>query len=476
MSHQILSSLPGRILRTRTNSFGPLIHTRSKADASKLPQHILNIPPTKTTALKSGLVVATEEQPHAETASIGIWVNTGSGYENDKNNGVAHFLEHMAFKGTAKRSQKALELEVENMGANLNAYTSREQTVFWSKCFNKHVPQNLDILADILQNSAFTQENIERERGVILRESEEIENSTEEVVFDNLHACAFQGTALARPILGPEANIRKISRDDLVEYKKTYYTAPRMVLAAAGGVKHEELVALAEKAFADLSSADNVAKMGEIEYTGSEVRIRNDDMPLAHIAIAVEGVSWTDPDFYTMQFIQTIIGAWDRSVGGAANLSARLAEVVASHKLAHSFSTFMTCYASTGLIGNYMVVPPEKIDALVGEVTDEWQRIANNITPTEVERAKHKLITNTILSLDGNTIVAEEIGRQMLAIGRRIPVSEVILRINDITAADVRRVAGKYFTDVSPTVSAIGPIDDLPDYNIIRGWTYWNRL
>jgi len=484
---QILSSLPSRLLRaTKPNGLGSLIHTRSKSDvsklsgvaagASKLPQHILNIPPTRTTALKNGLIVATEEHPHAETASIGVWVNTGSCFENDKNNGVAHFLEHMAFKGTEKRSQKALELEVENMGASLNAYTSREQTVFWSKCFNKHVPQNVDILADILQNSSFTEANIERERSTIIRESQEVENNTDEVVYDNLHAAAFQGTSLARPILGPDENIRRINRDDLVEYKKQYYTAPRMVLAAAGGVKHDELVALAEKAFGGVSSVDNLARLGDIEYTGSEVLIRNDDMPLAHIAIAVQGVGWADPDYFTMQVIQTIIGAWDRSVGGANNLSARLAENIATEKLAHSYHTFNTCYATTGLVGNYIIAPPDRLDAVIGEITDEWQRIANSVTPTEVERAKHKLITSTILALDGNSVVVEEIGRQMLAIGRRIPLAEVILRINDITASDVRRVASKHFTDVSPTVSAIGPIDDLPDYNVIRGWTYWNRL
>lgn len=474
---QILSSLPKGLLRaSKPNVLGSLIQTRSKSDAARLPQHILNIPPTKTTALKNGLIVATEEHPHAETASVGVWVNTGSVYETDKNNGVAHFLEHMAFKGTERRSQKALELEIENIGASLNAYTSREQTVYWAKCFKKHVAQSVDIISDILQHPSFTKENIERERSTIIRESEEVGNKTDEVVYDNLHAAAFQGTPLARTILGPEQNIRDITRDDLVEYKKQYYTAPRMVLAAAGGVKHEELVALAEKAFGSLSSLDNISRQGEIEYTGSEVRVRNDDMPLAHIAVAVQGVGWSDPDYFTIQLIQTIIGAWDRSVGGANNLSSRLAEVIATEKLAHSFHTFNTCYATTGLVGNYIITPPDKIDAALGEVTDEWQRIANSVTPTEVERAKHKLITNTILALDGNSAVIEEVGRQMLAIGRRLPLAEVILRIQDITAADVRRVASKHFTDVSPTVSAIGPIDDLPDYNIIRGWTYWNRL
>lgn len=474
---QILSTLPRGLFRaSKSKAFGPYIQTRFKSDATKLPQHILNIPPTKTTALKNGLIVATEEHPHAESAHVGVWVNTGSAYETDENNGVAHFLEHMAFKGTDKRSKTGLELEVENIGSTLNAYTSREHTAFYAKCFKKHLAQNVDILADILQNSTFSQDLTEQERGTIIRESEEVNNSTFEFVMDNLHAAAFQGTSYARTILGSDDNIRKISREDLVAYKKHYYTAPRMVLTAAGGVKHEELVALAEKSFGSLSSENNVSEVGKPEYTGSEIRIRNDDMPLATVAIAVEGVSWSDPDYYTAQLVQQIIGAWDRTVGGGNNVSSRLAELIATEKLAHAYSTFSTNYATTGLFGNLFTAPPDKLDAVIGDITDEWQRIANKITHTEVERAKHKLITSTILLRDGTRFIMDEISRNMLTIGRHVPLAEAILRIQDITVSDVRRFAGKYFTDVSPTISAIGPIDDLPDYNIIRGWTYWNRL
>lgn len=475
---QLLSALPKRLLRgaVKPNALGSFLQVRSKSDVSKLPSYLLNIPPTQTTALKNGLLVATEEQPGAETATVGVWVNSGTVHETDSNNGVAHFLEHMAFKGTAKRTRKSLELEVENMGAALNAYTSREQTVYYAKCFKTNVPQCVDLLADILQNSELSQENIEHERSTILREAEEVENQTEEVVFDHLHAAAFQGTPLARNILGPPENIRNITRQDLQNHIKAHYTGPRMVLVGAGAVKHKDLVALAEQAFASLSSEDNVPQPLPNSYTGSEVRFRNDDMPYAHIAVGVEGVSWTDPDYFTMQVIQTIMGSWDRNVGAGANSSSRLAEVIATDKLAHSYHSFHTSYADTGLVGNYAIAPPDKLDDLLGEITDEWQRIANAVTPTEVERAKTRLKAALFLALDGNTPTAEEIGRQILSIGRRISPAEVVLRINDITAADVRRVASKHFTDVSPVLAAMGPIDDLPDYNILRGWTYWNRL
>ena len=206
----------------------------SDAAALSLPQYILNAPATDLTTLDNGLRVASEAG-HGSTATVGVFIDAGSRYETDKNNGTAHFLEHMAFKGTEKRTRKQLEVEIENMGGHLNAYTSREQTVYYAKCFKEDVPQAVEILSDILQNSLLSPAAIEAERDVILREMEEVNKMQEEVIFDHLHATAFQNTGLGRTILGPEENIRSLTRDDLEGYVKTHYTAPRMVLAGAGG-------------------------------------------------------------------------------------------------------------------------------------------------------------------------------------------------------------------------------------------------
>ncbi|XP_047277008.1 mitochondrial-processing peptidase subunit beta isoform X5 [Homo sapiens] len=196
-------------------------------------QVVLNVPETRVTCLESGLRVASEDSG-LSTCTVGLWIDAGSRYENEKNNGTAHFLEHMAFKGTKKRSQLDLELEIENMGAHLNAYTSREQTVYYAKAFSKDLPRAVEILADIIQNSTLGEAEIERERGVILREMQEVETNLQEVVFDYLHATAYQNTALGRTILGPTENIKSISRKDLVDYITTHYKGPRIVLAAAG--------------------------------------------------------------------------------------------------------------------------------------------------------------------------------------------------------------------------------------------------
>lgn len=282
------------------------------------------------TTLDNGLRVATEDSG-ASTATVGLWIDAGSRYENANNNGVAHFLEHMAFKGTAKRSQTDLELEVENMGAHLNAYTSREQTVFYAKCLSKDVPKAVEILGDIIQNSKLGESEIERERSVILREMQEVESNLQEVVFDHLHATAYQGTPLGNTILGPTKNIKSITRQDLKDYIDAHYNTPRIVLAAAGGVKHDELVKLASKELGKLKNTFDGKSpvLQPCRFTGSEVRVRDDSIPLAHIAIAVEGCGWTDQDNVPLMVANTLIGSWDRSQGGGVNNASQLARASA---------------------------------------------------------------------------------------------------------------------------------------------------
>lgn len=269
----------------------------------------------------------TSEDSGAATATVGLWIDAGSRYETAATNGVAHFLEHMAFKGTDKRSQTDLELEVENLGAHLNAYTSREQTVFYAKCLSKDVPKAVEILADIIQNSKLGEAEIERERGVILREMQEVESNLQEVVFDHLHATAFQGTPLGQTILGPTKNIKSIGKSDLQNYVSSHYKANRIVLAAAGGVDHKQLVDLAQSHLGKLdNSFDGKApELSACRFTGSEVRVRDDSIPLAHVAIAVEGCGWTNQDNVPLMVANTLIGAWDRSQGGGVNNASNLA-------------------------------------------------------------------------------------------------------------------------------------------------------
>ncbi|KYQ96948.1 mitochondrial processing peptidase beta subunit [Tieghemostelium lacteum] len=468
------------ISKVLTNSTKNLINKRYYSSGSSIllnPSFLKNTPETKVTTLPNGIRVATEES-FGETANIGVWVDSGSVYENDKNNGVAHFLEHMLFKGTSKRpNAQSIELEIENMGGSLNAFTSREHSAYYMKVLKDNVPNAVDILSDILQNSKFETSDINNEKSTILSEMEFVQSNPSEVIFDQLHAAAFQGSALGRTILGPVENIEAMNKQQIQDFVQENYTGQRLVIVGAGAVNHEKLVQQVKDKFGQIK-AGSQSKRSTIksEFVGSELRVRDDSQPLVRFAVAVEGLPWDHPDFVTLELIQTMIGNWDRNIGAGKNVGSRLGEIVSSEGLAESYQTFISAYHDTGLFGNMGVCSPETSDDLIAEMLSEWQRIGTSATKSEVERAKQKLIASSLMFYDGNSKVCEGIGRQMLTLGRRVTPYEVFLRVSEITVEDVRRVATYLLKDVSPAVTAIGPTSNIPEYNHIRGWTYFNRL
>ncbi|KAL9253940.1 putative mitochondrial-processing peptidase subunit beta, mitochondrial [Drosera capensis] len=447
----------------------------------KLEDHtsILSSPETKTTTLPNGLRVATESDLAARTATVGVWIDAGSRFESDETNGTAHFLEHMIFKGTEKRSARGLEEEIENMGGHLNAYTSREQTTYFAKVLDKDVNNALDVLADILQNSTFDEHRINRERDVILREMEEVEGQTEEVIFDHLHATAFQYTPLGRTILGPAQNIKTITKVHLQNYISTHYTAPRMVIAASGAVKHEEVVERVKKLFTRLSTdpttASQLVTKEPAIFTGSEVRMIDDDIPLAQFAVAFSGASWTDPDSIALMVMQSLLGSWNKTAGGGKHMGSELAQRVGVDEIAESMMAFNTNYKDTGLFGVYAAAKPDCLDDLAWAIMHEISKLCYRVSDVDVTRARNQLKSSLLLHIDGTSPVAEDIGRQLLTYGRRIPFAELFARIDAVDASTLKRVANRFIHDRDIAIAATGPIQSLPDYNWFRRRTYWNR-
>ncbi|GKU97286.1 hypothetical protein SLEP1_g10453 [Rubroshorea leprosula] len=441
--------------------------------------HILSLPETRVTTLPNGLRVATESSLASRSATVGVWIDAGSRFETDETNGTAHFLEHMIFKGTGKRTARELEEEVENMGGHLNAYTSREQTTYYAKVLDKDVFKALDILADILQNSAFDEKAIIRERDVILREMEAVEAQTEEVIFDHLHATAFQYTPLGRTILGPAQNIKTITKAHLQDYIQTHYTAPRMVIAASGAVKHEEIVEQVKKLFtklsADPTTASQLVAKEPTAFTGSEVRIIDDDIPLAQFAVAFEGASWTDPDSIALMVMQVMLGSWNKNAIGGKHMGSELAQRVSIDEIAESMSAFNTNYKDTGLFGVYAVAKPDCLDDLAYAIMYETTKLVYRVSEADVTRARNQLKSSLMLHLDGTSHVAEDIGRQLLTYGRRVPFAELFARIDAVDSSTIKRVANRFIYDRDVAIAALGPIQGLPDYNWFRRRTYWNR-
>ncbi|KAL2532043.1 putative mitochondrial-processing peptidase subunit beta [Abeliophyllum distichum] len=409
---------------------------------------------------------------------LSVYIDAGSRFETDETNGTAHFLEHMIFKGTERRSARELEEEIENMGGHLNAYTSREQTTYHAKVMDKDVPRALDILADILQNSRFDEQRIIRERDVILREMEEVEGQMEEVIFDHLHATAFQYTPLGRTILGPAENIRTIGKQHLQNYISTHYTAPRMVIAASGAVKHEDIVDHVGKVFmkssTDVTSTSELVAKEPAIFTGSEVRMLDDDIPLAQFVVAFEGASWTDLDSIALMVMQSMLGSWNKSAGGK-HMGSELAQRVGINEIAESMMAFNTNYKDTGLFGVYAVAKPDCLDDLAYAIMYEISKLCYRVSEVDVIRARNQLKSSLLLHMDGTSPVAEDIGRQLLTYGRRISFAELFARIDSVDASTVKRVANRFIFDRDVAITAVGPIQGLPDYNWFRRRTYWLR-
>lgn len=440
---------------------------------------LMGYPKTNVSTLGNGLRVASEPgiEVNSQTATVGVWIDTGSRYETPANNGVAHFLEHILFKGTPTRSRVQLEQEVENMGGHLNAYTSREQTVFYAKVNKEHVPNAVELLSDILQNSNMTEDAIDRERDVIVREMAEIDSQMEEVIFDRLHQTAYRDTMLGRTILGPEENIRSISKADIEEYVNTHYIAPRMVVAGAGAVNHDQLVELSEKHFGSVAAkGDNEPVMEAARFTGSDIRVRYDDMPQAHVAYAFETAGWCDPDNYPLMVIANMLGSWDAQTTGGEHSSSPLVANVASQGQATSISTFNTQYSDTGLFGVYGVLNDGPgANQLMYEITNAMTGLCYAVDDVLLEEAKNQLKMNVLAQMDGSTAVCEDVGRQLLTYGRRIHPTETLARIDAVDTNAVKACANRYFYDRDFALAGIGPILELPDYNWLRRKTYWLR-
>lgn len=437
------------------------------------------LPETEVSRLESNMRIATQTYP-SDTVTVGVWINSGTRFESPETNGAAHFLEHMAFKGTEKRNREQLEVEIENMGGTLNAYTSREHTVYYAKVFKDDTEQAVDIISDILLNSKMETIAINHEKQVIMREKEEVEKIQQEKIFDDLHEMAFQGSPLSMNILGSDDQIKSVDRDMLQSYIKTHYKAPRFVLVGAGDIDHMSLRRIGEKHFSNLPSesvdmVNTYLDKNPSRFTGSMICDRNDDEPELHAALAWEGSSWNDGDSVSLMVLQSLLGSWDEKIYGGKNVGSKMCARVADHGGCKSISTFQTMYSDTGLFGVYFVAKPEsysRIEDLTWHIMYEIVRNCYEVGEQDLTRAKMAMKSGLLCSLDDTTSIAEDIGRQLLTHNRRIPLNEMMARIDAVDEEAIKRVAMKYTFDREMSVAAFGPTAQLPDYNWIRRRNY----
>lgn len=428
-------------------------------------------PVTKITTLENGLRVATETT-NKPISSIGVFVNAGSAYENDSNNGTSNFIQHLSLKGTETRSHSQIINEVESLGSEVNSHTSREQMSYIARTANKsNIPKLVDLLGDIIQNPKFDPSDIESTRKTILKEKEIIETSFEQTILDFIHAAAFQGYPLSNPIIGNTESINKIQRDDLIEYMRNHFVSPRMVIAASGQVEHDEFVNLVQKSFNKIPRESNldISNISDVDYIGSEITVNDNTMNKVYAAIAFQGPSWSNPDFIPLLIIKDFIGSYNRTYGGGNSLVPNLSELSHDRNLCDSYTSFMLPYNVTGLFGIYFESQYDRVDDFSRLMMQEIARV-RGMTEFELEIAKMRVRASYLLQCDREDPI-DDIGRQVLSLGRKMSAAEFLKRIDDITLKDIRNAYESYLHDVDPVVAAYGNLKYYPDYNNFRSWT-----
>jgi predicted Zn-dependent peptidase len=407
--------------------------------------------PYEITTLPSGLTILTERMDRVETVSFGAYIGAGTRHETAAENGVAHFLEHMAFKGTASRSAIDIAEAIENVGGHINAYTSREQTAYYVKLLKEDLGLGVDIIGDILCHSSFEPEELERERGVILQEIGQANDTPDDIIFDHFQSAAYPSQPMGRPVLGTEAIIRGMKRDALPGFMNTHYTPENMVIAASGNLHHEQVVELVQKHFADLPSCQPEQPM-PADYTGGEYReVR--DLDQAHIVLGFDSPGYGEPDYYPAMLLSTLLG------GG---MSSRLFQEIREKRgLVYSIYSFTSPAKDGGLFGIYAGTGESEAAELMPVTLAELGKVQHAVTSAELNRARAQLKAGLLMSLESTGSRCEQLARQWQIFGRVIPAAETVQKIEAVTEADIRAVAARIFRQ-RPTIAAIGPIGQVP--------------
>ena len=407
--------------------------------------------------LENGLTIITDPMPHLESAAVGVWVGAGARNETQGTNGIAHMLEHMAFKGTTRRNARAIAEEIECVGGFINAYTGREQTAYYARVLKDDVPLAVDILADILQDSIFDDEELSREKGVVIQEIGQAEDTPDDIIFDHLQTQAFPDQPLGRPILGSEELVRSFTRETLINQIQSYYHAPDMLLVASGAVEHNAMVELARRHLSKLPGG-KLSEPVQARYRGGEFRA-DDDLEQAHVAIAFPGLHACDDDIYALQVYSTVLG------GG---MSSRLFQEAREKRgLCYSISSFGSSYTDTGLFGVYAGTSSKDAPELVNVIAGEMKALAGGASEDETVRARAQIKSGLLMGLEQASARAEHLAAQYLTHGRLFSTRELIEKVDAVDASAVNRIAARILKAGPLSFAALGPVGTLGSYEQI---------
>ena len=409
------------------------------------------------TRLKNGLTIATDRINGVESAALGVWVGTGARAETAATNGVAHLLEHMAFKGTNRRSAADIAAEIEDVGGHLNAYTSKEITAYYARVLKEDISLALDILADILKNSVFDSVELDREREVILQEIGQAADTPEDVAHDAFQAAAYPAQPVGRPILGAPEIIRTIPRAAIVDYMSSHYKPGSMVLSAAGAVDHGQLVALAENLFGDIAPG-HAPETEPAVYRGGEERIIKPSEQ-AHVFFGLPGPHFGAADYYAGHVLSALYG------GG---MSSRLFQEIREKRgLCYSIYSFMSSMSDSGMFGIYAGTDGTQAGQALRVAIDELKSVANGPTKAETDRAKAQLRASILMSRESTSTRAEQLAQQLIIHGRPVTPEEVRAKVDDVDRTAIASIAGKALSG-PPTLSLVGPVENVPNVEALK--------
>ncbi|WP_375311371.1 pitrilysin family protein [Bradyrhizobium sp. A5] len=397
--------------------------------------------------LASGLTVVTDKMPHLETAALGVWAGVGGRDEKPNEHGISHLLEHMAFKGTTKRTSREIVEEIEAVGGDLNAGTSTETTSYYARVLKADVPLALDVLADILANPAFEPDELEREKNVIVQEIGAAQDTPDDVVFEHLNELCYPDQPMGRSLLGTAKTLRAFNRDMLRGYLSTHYRGPDMVVAAAGAVDHKQVVAEVEKRFASFEGSPGPKPQSAMFGNGG-AKVVHRELEQAHLTLALEGVPQSDLSLFSLQVFTNILG------GG---MSSRLFQEVREKRgLCYSIYSFHAPYSDTGFFGLYTGTDPADAPEMMEVVVDIMNDSVETLTEAEIARAKAQMKAGLLMALESCSSRAEQLARHVLAYGRPQTVEELVGRIDAVSIESTRDAARALLSRSRPAVVALG--------------------
>jgi len=400
------------------------------------------------TKLRNGAQVVSHRMPHLKSATIGVWIASGSRHETLETHGISHLLEHMAFKATMNRSARQMAEEIEAVGGEINAATSQESTAYVARVLEADTGLALELLADMLNSPRFDAEELERERGVILQELAGAADQPEDIVFEAAEDAAFTNQPLGRPILGTRESVLRLTSGDLRKHLARHYCADRMVICAVGAVRHDAMVRHAEALFGGFNSAESTSAE-PARFVGG-VRVLDKPFEQHHVLMAFEGPSYFDRDYYPALVLSGVLGG-----GTSSRLFQKIRE---DHGLCYSIESFGWGYSDTGIFGVHAATGPELADELVDKVGQECRELADHgPKPVELARTRAQIRAGLLMSLESSGARAEQLARQVSIHGAPVSASILEAKIAAVGEAAVRDTALRLFTDAKQVWSEVGP-------------------